>query len=173
MFCCKFCSKPFSKGYSLGGHTNRCSLNPNRVPTPQGHQATSARQPLSSDHKAKIAASRTKYLQENPDRVPYVLNHSSKRSNPELTFESALKAHAIGGWVSEYRAGIYSYDFAFPDIKLDVEIDGGTHEQEKVKKIDERRDAWSKARGWRVLRITAKSIAEDVDSQIALLKSLL
>ena len=140
---------------------------------PQGHQASSKRPPLSIEHKAKIAASRTKYLQENPDQVPYVLNHSSKRSNPELVFEAALLAEGIDGWIAEYRSGIYSYDFAFPDIKLDVEIDGATHHQEKVKMIDERRDAWSRANGWQVLRIPVKCLQQNIAGQIDLLKQYL
>jgi very-short-patch-repair endonuclease len=34
----------------------------------------------------------------------------------------------------EYRNSIYKYDFAWLKEKIDVEIDGGTHKTEKVKK---------------------------------------
>jgi len=32
-----------------------------------------------------------KYFKEHPDRVPYVLNHSSKESYPEQYFRIAFK----------------------------------------------------------------------------------
>ena len=34
--------------------------------------------PLSQEHKNKISISRIKFLKENPDQVPYLLNHYSK-----------------------------------------------------------------------------------------------
>ena len=112
--------------------------------------------------KRKISKSLTKYLQEHPDRVPYIHNHSSKNSYPEILFEDALREHNITGWQYHYRNGIYQYDYAFPELKIDVEIDGGTHASEKVIIIDERRDKFSKENGWTILRFTAKRIKEDV-----------
>jgi very-short-patch-repair endonuclease len=44
----------------------------------------------------------------------------------------------------EYRNSIYEYDFAWLKEKIDVEIDGGTHKTEKVKKIDSRKDEFSR-----------------------------
>ena len=110
-------------------------------------------------------------MEANPDKVPYKLNHSSKRSFPELYFEGKLKELDIQGWVSEYNISIYRLDFAFPDIKLDVEIDGGTHEQEKVKQIDKRRDEYMQSQGWTVLRLSAKALKKDVYACLDLLKT--
>ncbi len=56
---------------------------------------------------------------------------------------------------------------------LDVEIDGSTHLTEKVKKIDERRDNWSKEQGWIVVRFTAKEIKENVTRCINILKEVI
>jgi len=61
-----------------------------------------------------------------------------------------------------YQHSIYSYDFAFIDLKIDVEIDGGTHTSEKVKVIDKRRDIFSQSHGWEVIRFTAKEVKENV-----------
>lgn len=127
----------------------------------------------SEETKKKISEIRIKFLQENPDKVPYLINHSSKKSYPEEIFEKALVNSGISNYVYNFRNGIYQYDFAFPELKIDVEIDGGTHLTEKVKKIDLRRDEWSKEQGWTVVRFTAKQVKEDVVSCVGLIKNLL
>jgi len=124
--------------------------------------------------KEKISKSRKKFLEENPDQVPYRLNHSSKQSWPEKFFQQLLEENGITGWIYNFQHGIYSYDFAFPDLKLDIEIDGATQQSEKVKEIDKRRDDFSKARGWKVLRIDAKELyKEDKEHIVNLIKSFL
>ena len=44
----------------------------------------------STESKLKISNARLKFLRENPDKVPYIINHSSKKSWPETIFETAL-----------------------------------------------------------------------------------
>lgn len=112
--------------------------------------------------KKKISEKRIQYLLAHPEKVPYRINHSSKRSWPEIVFENALKSSGIVGWISEYQHGLYQYDFAWIDKKIDVEVDGGTHKTEKVKKIDARRDIFSKEKGWTVLRFDAERVKKDV-----------
>lgn len=120
----------------------------------------------SSETKLKISKARIKYLTENPDKVPYLINHSSKKSYPEQIFENALISANITGWQYAYRNGIYEYDFAWPEQKIDVEIDGATHLSEKVKKIDERRDKFSTENGWIVLRFSSELVKKDIISCI-------
>jgi very-short-patch-repair endonuclease len=127
----------------------------------------------SEETKKKISASRIKYLTENPDKVPYRLNHSSKESYPEMIFRKALESSGISGWEQSYRCGIYEYDFAFPVEKIDIEIDGATHKLEKVIIIDERRDRWTESNGWKVIRFEAQKVKTDVVGCIALLRSML
>ncbi len=166
---CKFCKKNFNKGAELGGHITKCKLNPRKIEltfldwTGKKH---------SEETKQKISKARIKYLTENPDKVPYLINHSSKISYPEQIFKNALEALNIKGWKFQYQNGIYQYDFAFPDLKIDVEIDGGTHKSDKVKKIDKRRDEWSKLQGWKVLRFEAKEVKSNVINCIKKLQEL-
>lgn len=127
----------------------------------------------SQETKDKISKSRIKYLIKNPDKVPYLINHSSKKSYPEEIFENALIANNITGWKYAYQNSIYEYDFAWPEQKIDVEIDGSTHLSEKVKKIDFRRDKFSRDNGWIVLRFTADQVKKDVVSCINILKQYL
>jgi len=125
---------------------------------------------MSDEAKQRISIARKKYLDLHPEKVPYRLNHSSKISWPEKIFESALKRHDITGWVRNYMNGRYEYDFAFPMLKIDVEIDGNTHSLSNVKKIDCERDNWSKSQGWIILRFTAKHVLRDVNQCIELLQ---
>ena len=167
---CCYCNTSFENGSILGGHKSNCSLNPNaeknkkaRIISAQKNKGTK----LSEETKRKISESRIKYIQQNPDKAPYLMNHSSKMSYPEKRFKEALEYNNITGWKYNFQNGIYQYDFAFIDLKLDVEIDGGTHLLEKVKKIDERRDKFSISKGWTVLRFTAKQIKSDINKCIS------
>ena len=120
--------------------------------------------------REKVSLGRRKFLEENPDQVPYRLNHSSKESYSEKIFREGLERHLITGWIQEMNFSIYRLDFAFPAIKLDVEIDGETHLTENVKLIDERRDNFLRSREWEVLRFTAKELKHNFDNCIHKLK---
>lgn len=127
----------------------------------------------SLETRKKISEVRIKYLKENPEKVPYKINHSSKKSWPELVFENGLNSMGITGWVSRYRHSIYEYDFAWIKEKIDVEIDGGTHKTEKVKKIDSRRDEFSRQNGWLVVRFEAERVKKDVIGCLNELKTII
>jgi len=117
----------------------------------------------SEETKKKISETRTAYLKLHPEKVPYRLNHSSKRSIPELIFEKALKEYGFTNFKPEHPMSIYQFDFAFPEERIDVEIDGKLHLTDNVKIIDERRDKWTESIGWRVIRFTASEVCTDVN----------
>ena len=66
------------------------------------------------------------YFREHPDRVPYVLNHSSKESFPEKYFRKIFENEFPKFVQNKYVEG-YFLDFAFEDLKLYIEIDGEQH----------------------------------------------
>jgi len=161
---CIYCNSKFENGRILGGHMTHCKLNPNYFKIKRNISKAGIDRNFhwSDEDKKRISSGMTKYLIEHPDKVPYILNHSSKMSYPEKIFKNALESMSITGWTYNYRNGIYSYDFAFPELKIDIEIDGNTHSQENVKQIDIRRDKFSTENGWRVIRFTAKDVKENV-----------
>jgi very-short-patch-repair endonuclease len=120
--------------------------------------------------KDKISKIRKDFLTLNPSKVPYRLNHSSRPSYPELLMKWWLDKE---GLTCEFKKamGIYEYDFAFNDIKLDLEVDGSTHMLEKVKEIDKRRDEWSNSQGWSVLRIPVKELKNNPEGVIQIIKN--
>jgi len=54
----------------------------------------------------------------------------------------------------QHPIGPYIGDFACPMARLIVEVDGGTHSTAAELAYDQRRDAYLRRRGWRVLRVS-------------------
>lgn len=103
--------------------------------------------------KNKISIARKKFLSENPDKIPYKLNHKSKgESYPEKYFREWLEKENIS-FQQEYRFKLYSFDFLVNE-RVDLEIDGSQHKDDaNILKHDEKRDAISKDNGFIVYRV--------------------
>ena len=168
---CRFCGQVFKTGQKLGGHTANCSLRPGF--SEYKHERIIQCKKNSQDPliREKIRSSVKEYLVKNPDQIPYVKNHSSKKSYPEEIFEKLLTEHDIRGWIYNYRLGTYIFDFAFPDIKLDIEIDGSHHIQKRMLIHDQRRDEYSKSQGWTVKRYEAK-LVKDKSSHYSIIEEI-
>jgi len=108
---------------------------------------------LSEETKRKISESRKKYLNDNPDKIPYKLNHYSKgASYPERYFTKIFNDNNLK-FINELPIGLYSLDFAF-NGKINVEIDGEQHYlDEKILKSNKNRDIFLKKMGWKIIRI--------------------
>jgi very-short-patch-repair endonuclease len=107
---------------------------------------------LSEESKRKISIARKEYLKNNPDKVGYKINHSSKESYPEKYFNEVFKNRGLN-LERYYRVGLFELDFCCPQSKIDIEIDGGTHHLPEVIEKDKRRDDILKSLGWKVIRI--------------------
>lgn len=103
--------------------------------------------------KKKISEIRIKYLKENPDKVPYLLNHSRKESYPEKYFREYFYNENINV-EKKFRIGLYELDFCIKDKKIDIEIDGEQHFLDKKRiLIDEKRNKYLEELGWDIIRI--------------------
>lgn len=103
--------------------------------------------------KLKISESRKKYLSQHPDKVPYLINHSSKTSYPEQYFMNLFQEEGIQ---LTYHVQINKYELDFADVprKIDIEIDGDQHFLDKrIAKSDLERDEYFRGLGWTVFRI--------------------
>ena len=105
--------------------------------------------------KKRLSEKQKKFLKENPEKVPYKLNHHSKKSYPEIYFgEIFKKDEKLKTLIEEYPVGLYSLDFAEPWIKLYVEIDGEQHYTDKrIVEHDKKRSEVLKNLGWKEYRI--------------------
>ena len=163
---CKYCKKILNNYLSLGGHQTNCLLNPNKNERLEKISNSGKNRILSQETKDKISKSIKNYLDENPGKIPYLLNHSSKESYPEKIFREALEIRNINGWIYNLPIKRFSLDFAFINNKIDVEIDGNTHNLESVIKKDLNINEILLSLGWKTIRFTAKEIKNDVNSCI-------
>ncbi|WP_244486121.1 endonuclease domain-containing protein [Bradyrhizobium viridifuturi] len=76
-----------------------------------------------------------------------------------------LKADRLAGLNFRRQApsGNYIADFVAHARKLVVEVDGESHDFEERICHDERRDAWLKSRGYRVLRFTNDDVMKNLE----------
>jgi hypothetical protein len=107
----------------------------------------------SEETKKKISEIRKKYLSENPDKVPYLLNHSSEESYPEKYFSKLFENENIVV-LKSFRIGLYELDFCIPDKRIDIEIDGSQHYcDSKIVESDIKRTKFLEENGWDVIRV--------------------
>jgi very-short-patch-repair endonuclease len=175
---CEFCGKVFDRKGTLGLHRIYCSENPDRItPWNKGLTAdTDARvkargerlkeryrtrqikpsnlgRKHTEEEKKNLSIKRKKYIEEHPDKVPYLLNHSSKKSYPETYFDDLFQKEGIDLKYHK-QVGIYELDFYNDEKAIDVEIDGSQHFATKKNiERDERRTIFLNGRGWKVYRI--------------------
>jgi len=126
--------------------------------------ANKKRGPLSEETKKKISESRINFLRENPDMVPYKLNHYSKgRSYPEEYWKGVLDSYSVS-YIEQYQIGPYHLDFAIGNI--DLEIDGDQHYlDERVVASDKRRNEYLEKLGWKVIRVKWSDYQKMVDKK--------
>lgn len=108
---------------------------------------------LSDETKQKISEYRKKYLKDNPDKVPYLLNHyTNGASYPEKYFDDILSKYIK--YEKYYQIGIYQLDIAIVNKKIGIEIDGDQHYlDKKIVESDKRKNKYLKDQNWDLIRI--------------------
>lgn len=149
---CTYCNKQCKNQNSFKNHERTCPENPNRkykngmtgkkgsnqyikakelnLPYPmnpqKGKPGIKGRK-HSEKTKKLLSEMRTEFLKNNPDKVPYKLNHYSKGpSYPEKYWKNVLDNNNIS-YEEQYQISLYTLDFAIVDLKIDLEIDGNQH----------------------------------------------
>lgn len=68
----------------------------------------------------------------------------------------------------QHPVGRYRLDFAIPDKRIAIELDGHDYHKTKYQRThDARRDRWLFGQGWHVLRFTGTEIHQDLDRCIS------
>ena len=128
----------------------------------------------SVESKRKISKARKKFLEDNPDKVPYLMNHYSKgMSYPEKYFKKVFINENIN-LLYHFRLNSYELDFADPLNKIDIEVDGEQHYLDKrIVEHDIRRNEFLEKEGWFVYRIRWSFFKNlDKDLQIKYVKDI-
>ena len=195
LFICSYCGSERKNANSWKAHERTCPSNINRdykngmtgkvgsnqytkaeelgIPKPKTSLETkdkirkaSIGRKHSQETKDKISRAILKYLSENPDKVPYKLNHYSKGpSYPERYWKKILDKFEIQ-YTEQYQIHTYQLDFALVGSKIDIEIDGDQHYlDERIVKSDIRRNEYLENLGWTVIRIKWSDYKKLVDKQ--------
>jgi len=92
---------------------------------------------------------------------------------PEGLLWRALKGGQFHGhkFRKQHPIGPYVLDFYCHELRLAVEVDGGSHSMGDRPVRDEQRDRWLAENGVRCIRLSASMILEDVDDAIRTLES--
>lgn len=106
----------------------------------------------SEETKHKISESYKQYLKEHPEKVGFVINHSSKQSYPEQYFEKVFLNENIDLKYHK-QIGRYQLDFYNEELMRYVEIDGNQHYSEYMIQHDLKRTAYLEELGWTGIRI--------------------
>ena len=171
---CKYCGLEEITPSRIASHVSICKLNPNyeRIISSKVESGKIGR-PHSEETKNKISRHRKEYLKNNPDKVPYLLNHSSKESYPEKYFTEVFEKEKIE-IIKKHRVGLYELDFCIIDRKIDIEVDGSQHYYDKkILESDKRRTEFLESRGWFVIRIDwSKYQKLNKEEKILFIKSL-
>jgi len=160
---CKYCEAEFGNGRQLGGHITNCDKNP---------QLKNIRQKLSNSQKGKTLTTKQKKQISDSMKIAHKEKRAwnigrsrwnNKESYPESFFRTVIEKEFFDKeYIQEYAVGIYSIDFAWPNKKLAIEIDGEQHDRfEEYKQRDIRKDQLLKENNWVVLRIKWKDMYND------------
>ncbi|HWT13025.1 MAG TPA: endonuclease domain-containing protein [Allosphingosinicella sp.] len=86
-------------------------------------------------------------------------------SPPEARLWQLLRTRPDGRkFRKQHPAGPYVLDFYCASAKLAVEIDGAAHDMGANPVRDEKRDAWLRDAGYRVVRIPAAEVKADLQA---------
>jgi very-short-patch-repair endonuclease len=121
---------------------------------------------LSSEHK-KAISNGLKSAHKNKKHPGWQSANRKNKSYPERLFESSLKTRGYFERfkiIDQFPFHGYFLDFAILDLKCDIEIDGIQHYRtEDARKKDEIRDSFILNKDWKVYRIPAKRVKEELD----------
>lgn len=102
-------------------------------------------------------------------KVPPHLRQNARRmrsamTEAELKLWNELRAHRLMGlsFRQQMSIGRYIADFACPEHKLIVEVDGSQHADNET--YDQARTRFLEGQGWRVVRFWNDDVLNDIDS---------
>jgi len=152
---CKYCSKKFDSGPLLGNHIRLCKLNPFYQERIEKMRLAGIARKVSDSTKLKVSDGMKLAHKEGRAWNIGMSRWNNKSSYPEQFFMKVIENEFKDkNYIHEYSIGIYSLDFAWPEKKKDIEIDGDQHQRfEEYKKRDIRKDEFLLQNGWKILRI--------------------
>jgi hypothetical protein len=140
---------------------------------------------------------RQRMLESNPSRLDIVRHKNRKlhrargegaydhlqggNGRPPTVPETLLHERLGNNWVwqhvmptriprGEGYPAHYKIDLAEPALRIAIEVDGESHRGEAARQRDEKKDAFLRSLGWRVLRMKNKAVIQDPDGCAAMIQ---
>lgn len=133
--------------------TGRCTTHSAESKKILSEKATGKKH--SEETKEKISKIRKQFLETHPEKIPYLLNHSSKISYPEQYFIECFSENKQ--IIFQHNVFRYKLDFANIEKKKYLEIDGEQHYVDKnIVEHDKKRTEKLEELGWNGIRIRWK-----------------
>lgn len=188
---CKICDKEFKGRIGLNTHLRTHNINPlEYVIKHEGFKIPKCicgknRKQKSIENvflstcgdnlciKKILRDKRLEFMKNNPDQTAW---RKKNLSYPEKVFIGLLKSNNLHKqFLIEREKPVFPYfiDFAFENVMVAVEVDGGQHELPDRKESDCRKDEILKKNGWRVFRVTAKEVLFEGGLVISRLKEFI
>ena len=118
---------------------------------------------ISERKEYSLGSSELKDLEVESDIDSYVSKHKELGyKEPSFTEKKVLRElNKLGIYPEiQYKISNIHVDFAFPEKKIAIEIDGPGHRTEEGKRRDGNRDDFLQTSGWKVRRYTEKEVDE-------------
>lgn len=167
---CPFCGleKTFTKE-AFTNHKNFCKMNPNRKVKKSRLQT--------EETKKKISESMKKAHKEGRAHNIGECRWNNKSSYPEKWFMKMIKnefnLECNKDYLKEFPFHKYSLDFAWPDQKFCIEIDGEQHQRfQEQRERDLEKDKLLKEEGWSELRVDWSWICNNSKNFVSSLKKI-
>ena len=172
-YTCKYCGTVIKTTHrGIVNHELRCNHNPGKIQCKQGSRAftqtpefrAQCSERMKNRHKLGIAPtfqSRTKVKHSYPEMWVIGLLYNKYGWTENIEYKTELPFHQ------------YFLDFAWPDKRLCIEIDGELHRYEDRQKTDAKKDALLCSEGWRVLRVKWGYILKNKDAFVKMVEQFL
>lgn len=194
---CKFCGKLCKNILSIRAHERTCPANPDRkyVSHTVGHTAWNKGLTKETSEKIQhIAQSCSKALKgraghKHTEETKKLLSMIRKqqiadnggvwwnsRSKCKRSYAEEWTKHILENetndikFYEEYHIGKWFLDFAWPDRKIGLEIDGSQHEWPERQRMDTEKDAYCTSQGWKILRLKWSDISMNKPQAIQIIK---
>lgn len=168
---CPFCGRHRAnvRRCAKSAHILHCSKNPDRVPK-KGHKL--------SDEQKKLISEKMKKAHLEGRAGTFPSRKNCEHSYPEKWLIGVLNREL--GFIEDkdYKTEYFFHkqflDFAWPERKLCIEIDGQQHERFVERKLnDAKKDENLKAENWKLLRLRWSDICKNTQEYIQQILSFL
>lgn len=158
-FICRYCNKQlYTSKSGFASHEKYCINNPQRLENIEKVYTNELRNRISEQRKSYIKAH---------NGIWWNSRSNCKRSYAEEWVLKILRNDVKDqNFIEEFHLGKWFMDFAWPNKKIYLEVDGEQHNWNERKKSDQEKDDFYKSLGWKVLRLPWKYVCNNTAEAI-------